>query len=435
MNPSSLRTSLPRALLACLVGLGAPALAKRPSPVTAPAGAPLPGLTAEERQKFQEGRELYQHEFTPQEGLGPLFRAQACSTCHSEPDIGGGDPTGVENVTHYTLRNGGAVYQALEFGGPVEQHKSITGMPGTECQLSPDIIPTWLHGIGTSIRHSPPVFGFGLLDAVPDAEILSWEGRRKWKAPGVLGVANWGVELQGLEPLQDFSIERGRMQPNGASRVGRFGWKAQNGTLFQFTSEPLNTELGVTTPFFPRENTPDGAMPPPECLIDDQPNDVGSQVALKLFYFQAFLAAPERGPVTREVRAGERVFRKIGCDDCHRESLRTVDDYYVPWPDGTARRVEALSGKVLHPYTDLLIHDMGPELEDNRPMVRASGRFWRTTPLWGLRHKERYLHDGSADTVEDSILMHGGEGDWSRQEYLRLSPKERRELKAFLDSL
>jgi CxxC motif-containing protein (DUF1111 family) len=251
----------------------------------------------------------------------------------------------------------------------------------------------------------------------------------------VLGAPNWGVELEGLEPLQDFSLDRTRTQPRGASRVGRFGWKSQNATLFQFSTEPLGTELGVTAPFFPRENSPNGAPLPPECVIDEQPNDVGSQLSLRLYYFQAFLAAPERGPLTPEVLKGEALFRQTGCGDCHRETLRTADDYHAPWLDGTVHRVEALSGKVLHPYTDLLIHDMGPGLEDARPMGRASGRFWRTTPLWGLRHKTRYLHDGSADTVEDSILMHGGEGSWSRDAYLRLSAQERQQLQSFLDSL
>jgi CxxC motif-containing protein (DUF1111 family) len=441
-----MKTSLPRfsparVLLAVgLVGTAAPTLAQTftalaPSSVTAPAGAPLPGLSPEELQKFQDGRALYQHEFTPQEGLGPLFRARSCATCHGAPDIGGGDPTGENNVLHYTLSNNGAFYQAFEIGGPVQQHLSIAGMPGTQCQLAPDTLPTQLHGLGTSIRHSPPVFGFGLLDAVADADILSWEGRRPWKKPGVLGASNWGVELEGLEPLQDFSLDRTRTQPYGASRVGRFGWKAQNATLFQFTTEPFNTELGVTTPFSRRENAPDGTPLPPECLIANQPNDVNSQLSLRLFYFQAFLAAPERGPITPAVQAGEALFRETGCADCHRETLRTVDDYHAPWPDGTAHRVAALSGKVIRPYTDLLIHDMGPGLADVRPMGRASGRFWRTTPLWGLRHKTRYLHDGSANTVEDAILMHGGEGTWSREAYLRLTPEERALLKAFLDSL
>lgn len=439
--PTSSRSAL---LSAAVLALATPALAQEatsesllaPPRVTAPAGAPLPGLTADELRKFQEGKALFEHDFLPAEGLGPLFRAQACVTCHLSPAAGGGHPDTSENVTHYTIRSGDQFFQALEMGGPVQQHKSIKHLPGgSACQLEPDVVPLNQRGVGTSLRHTPPVFGFGLLDAVSDADLRAWEGAQPWKSPGVFGVANWGTELEGLGKLRAFNLDGGRVQPIGAARVGRFGWKAQVPTLFQFTNEPFNTELGVTSPFWPRENTPNGAQPPPECRINPQPNDVNSQMSLSLYYFQAFLAAPERGPITPEVLRGEAVFRAAGCADCHREELKTVKDYYAPWPDGTVQRVEALSGKTLKPYSDLLTHDMGPGLEDVRPMGRASGRMWRTTPLWGVRHKTRYLHDGSADTVEDSILMHGGEGQWSREAYVRLSAEEKRQLKAFLDSL
>ncbi len=437
---SPLRTLLSTALLAAT-----PALAQELAPeetllatarVTAPAGAPLPGLSPEELRKFQEGKALFERDFTATEGLGPLFNAQSCALCHATPTTGGSDPTTAENVIHYTLRNGDMFFQAFELGGPVQQRKSLKQLPGgSACQLEPDVIPLSKPGIGTSPRHTPPVFGFGLLDAVSDADLRSWEGAQPWKAPGVYGVANWGVEMEGLGKLRAFSLDGGRSQPIGAPRVGRFGWKSQTPTLFQFTNEPFNIELGVTTPFWPRENTPNGAQPPPECRIPNQPNDVNSQLTLPLYYFQAFLAAPERGPLSHDAAKGEELFERAGCDDCHRKTLRTVKDYYAPWPDGTVHRVAALSGKVLRPYSDLLIHDMGPGLEDPRPMGRASGRMWRTTPLWGLRYKTRYLHDGSADTVEDSILMHGGEGQWSRDAYVGLSATEKRRLQAFLDSL
>ena len=404
--------------------------------VTAPAGEPLPGLTADELAKFQQGKALFEHSFLPAEGLGPLFRAQSCVTCHFSPSTGGGDPTTTENVIHYTIRGAGLYYQAFELGGPVQQHKSIKSLPGgSACQLEPDVIPLHQKGVGTSPRHSPPVFGFGLLDAVSDEELLSWEGARSWKSPGVYGLANWGVELEGLGKLRAFNLDGGRVQPIGPPRVGRFGWKSQTPTIFQFTNEPFNIELGVTTPFWPRENTPTGAQPPPECRLDNQPNDVNSQRTLPLYWFQAFLAAPERGELSAQGRKGEKVFRQVGCLDCHREKLRTVKDYYAAWPDGTPHRVDALSNKTLEPFSDLLLHDMGPGLADVRPMGRASGLMWRTTPLWGLRHKTRYLHDGSADSVADAILMHGGEGQWSRDAYVALSADERSQLQEFLDSL
>lgn len=440
---SSHSASLRALLSTTLVALAAPglahaqqALSASPASVTAPAGAPLPGLSAEELQKFQDGKALFERNLTAAEGLGPLFNAQSCATCHVSPATGGSDPTTVENVIHYTIRNGDQFFQAFELGGPVQQRKSLKQLPGgSACQLEPDVIPLAQRGVGTSPRHTPPVFGFGLMDAVSDADLLAWEGAQSWKAPGVYGIANWGVELEGLGKLRAFNLDGGRTQPIGAPRVGRFGWKSQTPTLFQFTNEPFNIELGVTSPFWPRENTANGAKPPPECLVAHQPNDVDNQMSLSLYYFQAFLAAPERGPVTPDVQRGEAVFQKAHCADCHRESLHTVKDYYAPWPDGSVHRVEALSGKVLRPYSDMLIHDMGTALEDPRPMGRASGRMWRTTPLWGIRHKTRYLHDGSADTVEDSILMHGGEGQWSRDAYLRLSAEEKRQLQAFLDSL
>ncbi|HSP81961.1 MAG TPA: di-heme oxidoredictase family protein [Myxococcaceae bacterium] len=434
------RSAPVRALVSTTLLAATPALAQTnellPPPVSAPAGSPLPGLTTEELGKFQDGKALFEHDFTEAEGLGPLFNGQSCALCHGSPVTGGSDPTGSENVVHYTIRNGDQFFQAFEHGGPVQERHAVKDLPGgSSCQLEPDTIPMNVPGMGTSIRHSPPVFGFGMLDAVSDADLRSWEGARSWKAPGVYGAANWGVEMEGLGKLRAFSLDGGRTQPIGAHRVGRFGWKAQTSTLFQFSSEPFNIELGMSTPFFARENTPDGAQPPPECLNANQPNDVGSQQTLLLYYFQAFLAPPERGPINAEVTEGEKVFRRVGCDDCHRERLRTVADYYAPWPDGTVHRVEALSHKVLAPYSDLLLHDMGPELEDVRPMGRASGRMWRTTPLWGLRHKQLYLHDGSATTLEQAILKHGGEGQWSTDAYLRLSTLEKQQLKAFLDSL
>jgi CxxC motif-containing protein (DUF1111 family) len=233
-----------------------------------------------------------------------------------------------------------------------------------------------------------------------------------------------------------FSLDATRTQPEGAPRVGRFGWKAPTATLFQFTTEPFNIELGVSTPFFPRENMPDGTRIPPSCVLPGkQPNDTGSQMSLRLFYFQAFLAAPPRGPITPAVIEGEALFNKVGCADCHVARATTVADYYVPWPDGTAHRVEALSDKSFDLWSDMLIHDMGEALADHRPQGRASGRYWRTTPLWGTRFKTNYLHDGSANTVEEATVAHQGEGAASTRAYLALSPEDRARVIQFVESL
>lgn len=431
-----MRNDLLQRCVVVLSFLSSVALAGAPEG-SAPVGEPVPGLTEDELAKFLDGKKLFQHEFTVEEGLGPLFRERACTTCHEGPAVGGFDPQGnANNVTHYTItKDEGDVFQAFEIGGPVQQHRSIAA-DGSACRLPPDTIPTGMHGIGTSSRHSSAVFGFGLLDAIPDAQILEYEGRQsRRKAPGVYGAANWGVELEGLGPLFAFHLDGTRTQPIGAPRVGRFGWKAPTPTLFQFTTEPFNIELGVSGPFFPRENHPFGDQLPPECLLADaQPNDVGSQDALSLYYFQAFLAAPDRGPHTARSRAGEEVFDKVACADCHRKSF-TTGDYYVPLPDGTPHKVAALSNKRIEPYSDLLIHDMGDALADPRPQGRASGRMWRTTPLWGLRHKTHLLHNGSVTTIDAAIRAHGGEGTWSKQAYERLSSEDREALLEFLKTL
>jgi len=404
---------------------------------TAPAGEPVPGLTQEELARFLDGKNLYDHDFTPQEGLGPLYNEQACSTCHGAPAIGGFDPEGdVNNVMHFTVDHGplGQNFQLFEFGGAVLQKRTIATNFVTTCNLPADSIPTHLPDIGISSRHTPAVFGFGLLDAIRDQDILEYEGKKPWKKPGVLGAANWGIELEGLAQMFAFTLDPSRKQPIGAARVGRFGWKAPTATLFQFTTEPFNIELGVSTPFFPRESHPNGAPLPPECVQTTGANDSNSQNSLRLYYFQAFLAAPEPAPMNDQARRGEQVFGELGCDDCHRKSFKT-GDYYAPLPDGTPAKVEALSNKRIEPYSDLLVHDMGDALADQRPQGRANGRMWRTTPLWGVRFKTRLLHNGSVSTVDDAIKAHAGEGSWSRNAYLNAGPQDRAALLEFLNTL
>jgi CxxC motif-containing protein (DUF1111 family) len=201
--------------------------------------------------------------------------------------------------------------------------------------------------------------------------------------------------------------------------------------------DPFNIELGVTTPFFPRENTPNGGPVPPGCQLatSARPNDANGAKGVTLMHFQALLAPPEPLPPTAETAAGALLFAANGCGDCHRPRLRTVKDYYLPLADGTVTRVAALSNKTFAPYSDLLLHEMGPGLEDGRVMGRAGTRFWRTTPLWGARFKSRFLHDGSAASVHDAIEAHGGESAGSRARYDALPIAQQRAVSAFVNSL
>jgi CxxC motif-containing protein (DUF1111 family) len=415
------------------------ALAASPFVPPSQVGDPIPGLTADELALFNAGKAQFEHSFTLSEGRGPIFNAPACVTCHASPVTGGSDPGTTNNVTHFVINNDGNVMLALEFGGPVVQRNSIAGEPGADgCTISGESVPA-LPKIQTSHRHTPPVFGFGLLDAIADADIAGQQGRQPNKDPSVLGAVNWGNELQSLVRLRAFTFDITRKQPGGPIRAGRFGWKAPTATLFQFTTEPLNIELGVSTPFFPHEFMPDGSKLPLGNVCQKAlatPNDTGSAASLKLFYFQALVAPPTPVlPMSMKAAAGKGLFHAIGCTDCHQEAQRTVSDYYLPLADGTAHRVDALSDKIIFPYTDLLIHDMGPGLEDGRPQGIASTRFWRTTPLWGIRFKTGYLHDGRASTEQEAILAHGGEGQASTARFQALQQWERDAIVEFLEHL
>lgn len=417
--------------------LGLPVVAGHESEATL--GGPISGLTAEELALFEEGKALFEKDFTPKEGLGPIYNGRSCVKCHVHPGTGGSENGTAENVTHFGVVHDGRFLSSFEIGGPVQQRLSIAGDPeAPDCQMPAENAIAHQAAnplITRSIRHTPPVFGFGLIDGIADADIVANE-RAERRFSSVKGFTNWAVEMEIIGAFTGLGIDFTRTQPFGASRVGRFGWKSQTATLHMFSADPFNIELGMSNPWFKRENTPDLNPVPPECdVATNKVNDPDGQMSLRLFYFQALVAPPPRARITGKVARGERVFDEIGCTDCHRKSYRTVDDYYMPWPDGTAHRVEALSGKTFHPFSDFLVHDMGPELADGRVMGRAAGNFWRTTPLWGARFKTRFLHDGSATSMGEAIMRHGGEGAASRNAYAALPPGKKKLLHAFLDSL
>ncbi len=405
------------------------------------AGEPLAGLSPQLQALFNVGQDVFLHEFTAEEGLGPLYNERACQTCHGglggRP--GGPDPNGVGssfNVIHFGLDQGG-LYNALRtFGGPVRQARSIRDNGFPACPFNAETVPAFANVV--SERHTPAVWGFGLLDAIPDRTILRREG---WGRDGIIGFANWGREPQALEPTP--TAAQPERQLRGASRVGRFGWRAQTATLEQFSADPFNIELGVSNPFFPQERTPTGLVNggelPPECDVAlDHPNDVTQEDSMALYHFQALLAPPPRLRPTRDSARGRVLFHAIGCDSCHVPRMRTANRYYMELADGSSVRVPQLEREWVHAYSDLLVHDMGPALADNggttigRTMGRARGGHWRTTPLWGLRFKTAYLHDGRTADLREAILAHGGEGQASRDRFDSLSTRSQNRIMEFL---
>lgn len=372
-----------------------------PGPVPGPGGAPQPlaGLTIAERQAFAEGARVFARRYTVAEGLGPVFNDDSCAGCHRG---GGGSP---RRVTRIGRLADGRFDDLAELGGSLLQARGIGAVPTEE--------GTW-EFLGETVpddativvpRRSQPLFGLGLVDAVPEATLQAIADEQAAADPGTAGrVARF------FDPAA------------GGEVVGRFGWKAQVPSLRAFSGDALLNELGITSPGFRDEVCPQGhcaalAFNPAPALNDD------GRDATAIADFMTMLAPPARGPVTEAVQRGEEVFHALGCATCHRPSLTTGD-----------HPIRALARVTFQPYSDFLLHDMG-RLGDGIAQGAAGAAEMRTAPLWGLANETRFLHDGSADSVEEAITRHAGQAREARQRFTALATDARDALLAFLGSL
>lgn len=407
---------------------------------------PLADLTEAERERFFRGRSLFNQSWVVApakddrlDGLGPLYNRLACVSCHARNGRGLPPEGPGERMQSMLLRlsvagvgpHGGA--RAHPVYGEQFNEEAIPGVtPEGRAELRwievrrrlPDgslvslrrprlSFPELGYGAMGPVRISPrvgqQVVGMGLLDAVSDAtlEALAAEA----KPDGVKGRIN----------------RIGRAAPE----AGRFGYKANMGSLRAQIAGAFLGDLGITSPLHPQENctpaqaacrrAPRGGEPE---LDDAQLDDVE--------FYLAHLAVPaRRDSGAPQAQQGEALFAAAGCAACHRPALRT----------GDSPRFPRLAGLDIAPYTDMLIHDMGPGLSDGRPDFQASGREWRTPPLWGIgltgtiSERVRYLHDGRARSLTEAILWHGGEAAAARRRFEALARPQREALVAFLESL
>ena len=368
-------------------------------------GDPIAGLTREQRAQFERGKEAFAEEFCTETGLGPLFNANSCAECHESPVAGG---PGEEVELHMTAFSPGEepfCNPLTEQGGPViQQHATAALTVALGIRKEPE--PSKATGRGR--RTTPDLFGFGLLDAVPEETILALADPDDRNHDGISGRVN--------------------RAPDG--HVGRFGRKAAVASLHEFNGSAYLFEQGVTSPAFPDEESiggkpvPDGVDPVGEPEITQETLDATDA-------FVRFLAPPAPKHLDAEGKRGKQVFTEIGCAACHVPTLRTAADHPV----------KALRDKEVAAYTDLLLHDMGPELADICLGLATPSEF-RTEPLMGLRLSEdidegeaRFLHDGRAKTIEEAIRLHGGEGTSSRDLFKLLPETDRLALVTFLRSL
>jgi CxxC motif-containing protein (DUF1111 family) len=363
-------------------------------------GDPLGGLTSSQLSAFNDGKTEFATAEEVDEGLGPVFNGRSCAECHSVPVIGGGSE---RLVTRFGTITNGVFDPLAQYGGSLIQDHAITRTDGSVHNFSPEQVPA----AATIVAHrrTPPLFGLGLVDAVPDQtfyELAAAEARRGDGTAGRVAVVN--------------------NVATGSQSVGKFGWKNQVPSLFVFSGDAYLNEMGITNPLFPNENCPQGDCKQLKWNPRPDLNDLGDGVEA-FDNFMTMLAAPPRGAKSADVEVGEEVFDQIGCTSCHTPTLHTGSSSIAPLDHAT-----------FHPYSDFLLHDMG-SLGDGISQGDAGGRDMRTAPLWGLRMITKFLHDGRASSISDAILAHDGQGSAARDRFNALDANSKTKLLAFLNSL
>ncbi len=371
---------------------------------------PLAGLSVEQRAAHFQGDEEFGRVFARLDGLGPIFVASSCEGCHAGD--GKGHPSTF--LTRYGRMTPTGFDHMSETGGPQLQHLAVSGHVGENIPAS---------ATGVSRLMAPSVAGLGFLEAVDDATILAMADPDDANADGISGIPNYS------EPPDFFSPVPAHVPYNG-KYIGRFGRKAGAIDLLQQVATAYLQDMGVTSDFFMTDlhNSQAG----PNFGDDAADPEVTANIVHRVAFYVRTLRAPERRDSDNPtVKKGEAHFSAIGCASCHVPTLVTGSS-----------ALAVLDKQPFHPYSDLLLHDMGAELDDAYTEGTATTSEWRTTPLWGLGLSAAsqggvgfFLHDGRAHTLNDAIMLHGGEGAQSKGRYQALTEQERQELIRFLESL
>lgn len=430
---------------------------------------PVTGLQTEQKKLFREGEKVFNTFWlaVPNDlisqwwdlsrpgpgggewGLGPSFLATSCVSCHVQagrgkmPDGDGGplfmqslrlsipgegpfggpnpDPHyGVQIQSFDTVQRKDKTQRAGEGEVHVSwQTRTFRFADGSSLELRKPVVQLkhlnfgpLAEGVMMSLRNSQAIYGLGYLEAVSESDILALAELQK---------------SQGLNGRPNYV----RDDINDKMAIGRFGWKANQPSIRQQIANAFLADIGITSPIYPEQNCPPVQK---ECLTEKHSSkpELRAELWEPLTFWTLSLDAP--APRDRDkpaVRRGEMLFAQAKCVQCHVPELKT----------GPFDALPALAGRTIRPYTDMLLHDMGPDLADGRPDFRAGGADWRTPPLWGIGLSKQvngstsFLHDGRARNVLEAIVWHGGEASASRDSFARLSKREREDVIAFVQSL
>ena len=345
-------------------------------------GGPRVALSSAESDLFVRGRGVFDFDFAiAGGGLGPLFNGDACRACHFDPVIGGSGPQDVDVIRHGIFDSASGVFTAPEMGTMAHRHAS-----------DPNARPPIDSGANLFVKmQTPSLLGLGLIDAIPRDDIVARADPNDSNADGISG----------------------RPHILDGDRLGRLGWRANVPSLAEFSRDALGAELGFTVPpqpglTFGAEADSDGVADPEISLADVE----------ALTFFMSQLAPPPQLEIAADARAdGEAAFAAAGCDGCHVPTMQTGD------------------GVDAHLFSDLLLHNVAAPGTPDISAGDAQPNEFRTAPLWGIRATAPYMHNGSAETIEDAIVMHNGEALRSRNLYLELSARMKRDLLIYLNSI
>lgn len=405
-------------------------------------------LTNLERRTFEVGDSFFSRNWVTapasteaRDGLGPTFNAQSCSSCHTH-DGRGKPPENAEDpqrglLLRLSIPGEGEPVADPNYGGQLQDRAILsvppegrigityTEIPGEYADGETYVLQAPSYSIDdlqfgeldpqamVSPRIAPAVFGVGLLEAIPESDIVAGADPEDANGDGISGRVNrvWDLRQEKLV-------------------LGRFGWKANQPTVEQQVAGAFLGDLGITSSLFPRENCPAPQLDCQAAPGGGSPELTEDRLQKVTFYNRTLAVPAMRNLEDPLVREGAGLFVSSGCAECHTPRQVTGET-----------DIPALSYQTIYPYTDLLLHDMGEALADHRPDFQADGREWRTPPLWGIGLIEtvnghtRLLHDGRARNLAEAILWHGGEGEFARESFRSLTREEREALIRFLQAL
>lgn len=408
-------------------------------------------LTSQQQVDFGVGNSFFRLAWisapsstTARDGLGPFYNAIACASCHFKDgrgrpplydgELGSGLLLRLSINGHHANGEaftdpiyGGQLQDNAISGQTVKGNYTITYTPISETLADGTVVslqkPVYQFsnlgygamdaGLMVSPRIANQMSGLGLLEAVADADILSRADESDNDHDGISGKANYVYDIQ-----------------TNSQKLGKFGWKANQPNIKQQVAGAFSGDIGITSSLFPNENCPPGI----DC--NSIPNGGSPEITdtslNRVVLYSSVLAVPVRRNYNdQNVLEGKKVFQDLKCISCHTPKMQT----------GNTHPIAALRNQTIRPYSDLLLHDMGPGLADNAPSFLATGSEWRTPPLWGIglihvvNGHTNLLHDGRARNVEEAILWHGGEAETAKNSYKQLTATQRNNLLAFINSL